>query len=102
MILEGKDTSDVETMERVPYTYCGANYERYVNNLSKKQEEAYKKQELKQAIIQKMYGDVIVGKFYNLQMRGDQNSNASDMSQSALLFDPVFFGEDTGERQEYA
>ena len=51
MILEGKDTTDVETMERVPYTYCGANYERYVNNLSKKQEEAYKKQELKQAII---------------------------------------------------
>lgn len=48
-----------------------------------------------------MYGDVIVGKFYNLQMRGNQNSQASDMSQSALLFDPVFFGEDTGERQQY-
>ena len=57
--------------------------------------------ETKQAIIQKMYGDVIVGKYYNVQMRGESNKQASDMHNGALLFDPVFFEEDTGERKQY-
>ena len=36
-------------------------------------------------------------------MRTDNKNNTqSHMASGALLFDPVFFGEDTGERQEYA
>ena len=54
---------------------------------------------MKQGIIQKMYGDVIVGKYYNVQMRGEQNKQASDMHHGALLFDPVFFEDDGGERK---
>ena len=73
MVAEGKDPADMESSERVPYQYCGENYDRYVENLNKKPEEATKVSSTKQAIIQKMYGDVIVGKYYNVQMRDPQN-----------------------------
>ena len=43
MIAEGKDPTELETMEREQYEYCGANYDKYVSNLSKKQEDAYEK-----------------------------------------------------------
>lgn len=58
---EGRDVAELETKERVPYTYCGENYDKYVSNLSQKQEQATKLSTVKQGIIQKMYGDVIVG-----------------------------------------
>lgn len=51
MIAEGKDPADMETEERVPYQYCGENYDRYVENLSHKQQEATKVSTTKQAII---------------------------------------------------
>ena len=63
----------METQERVAYQYCGENYDKYVENLSKRQMQAMNQSTVKQAIIQKMYGDVIVGKYYNLQMRGEQS-----------------------------
>ena len=99
MISEGKDPAEIETKERIQYKYCNENYDLYVENLSKKQTQATTMSETKQAIIQKMYGDVIVGKYYNVQMRGESNKKASDMHNGALLFDPVFFEEDTGERK---
>lgn len=53
----------------------------------------------KQAIIQKVYGDIIVGQYYNLQMRGANSDRvASDMQYAAMLYDPVLFAEDNGER----
>ena len=73
LIADGKDPAEMETQERIAYQYCGENYDKYVANLSKRQEQATNQSTVKQAIIQKMYGDVIVGKYYNLQMRGEQS-----------------------------
>lgn len=66
---EGKDPTEVETRERVQYEYQPANYDEYLNQLQKKQEIATTKTDTKQSIIQKMYKDVVVGKYYNVHVR---------------------------------
>ena len=53
----------------MPYQYVPANYDIYLEQMQKKQEVAAQKAANRQAIIQKMYNDVIVGDYYNMQMR---------------------------------
>lgn len=68
---DGKDPDEIDNMERVAYQYQPENYDEYLNQISKKSEMAQKMSPVKQRIIQKIYGDVIVGKYYNVQMRGE-------------------------------
>lgn len=69
--------------------------------LLKKTEMAGKASPTKQGIIQKTYKDVIVGNYYNLQMRGDKKmQDQSDQTNAAFIYDPAMFMEDTGEREE--
>ena len=64
-----------EPVDRVQYEYCGANYDKYMENLAQKQEAAAKQQELKRAIIQKQFNDVIVGQYFNLQLRTEPKTS---------------------------
>ena len=62
---------------------------------------AQERTETKQAIIQKQFKDVIVGKYYNMQMRGGIGQD-HDLATGGFGFDPTLFRDDDGWREEYA